>query len=154
DAQSKGEIKSFKDTKDRLIATAKQSQDIENEVQSVQKEHKFFSEKLRKEVERIKKEPLFSSEEENTALKILEEVSKTLADSTRIFEKINIVLQNAKKLENDANYLEPKILELENQIIQFSELAGLGITAEAFTHEVYNIIDRIAAQTDQIAKQI
>lgn len=154
DAQSKGDIKSFKDTKNRLISTAKQSRAVEDEVKKAQKEHKEVSDKLDKEVNRIKNEPMFSSDDENKALIILEEVSKTLNASNSIFKKINVILENAKKLENDANYLEPKIDELEKQLLQFSELAGLGITAEAFTHEVYNILDRISAQTDQTAKQL
>ncbi|MFN0048372.1 MAG: ATP-binding protein [Cytophagales bacterium] len=152
EAEVKGDIKSFKDTKDRLIETAKQSEAIENEAKNVQSALKTTSIKVAEAVWKIKNEPLFSSQEENKSLKILEEVDNILADSNRLFDKINSILQNAKKLESDANYLEPKIDELEKQIIQFSELAGLGLTAEAFTHELFNILDRISAQTDQIAK--
>ncbi|MDB5227809.1 MAG: virA [Bacteroidota bacterium] len=153
DAEERGNIRSFKDTKDRLVSTAKQSAAIENETKAVHAELKATSAKVTAAVKRIKNEPLFSTHEENKALQILEDVDKILNASNQLFEKINTILQNAKKLENDANYLEPKINELERQIIQFSELAGLGITAEAFTHEMYNIIDRISAQTEQVAKQ-
>lgn len=153
DAEAKGSIKSFKDTKDRLLSTAKQSVAIEDEVKAVHYELKVTAVKVSAAVKKIKDEPLFSTNEENKALQILEEVDKILYSSNQLFEKVNGILQNAKKLENDANYLEPKINELERQVVQFSELAGLGITAEAFTHEMYNIIDRISAQTDQIAKQ-
>jgi len=152
DAEAKGDIKSFKDTKARLVNTAKQSNAIESEAKAVHAELKATSEKVTAAVKRIKSEPLFSSDDENKALQILEEVDKLLHTSNQLFEKINEILVNTKKLESDANYLEPKIDELERQIIQFSELAGLGITAEAFTHEVYNIIDRIGTQTDQISK--
>lgn len=150
---AKDGIKSFKDTKERLINTAKQSAAIEDEAKNVHAELKATSAKVTAAVKKIKTEPLFSSEEENKALTILEEVDKILNASNQLFEKISAILLNAKKLESDANYLEPKLDELENQIIQFSELAGLGMTAEAFTHEVYNIIDRIGAQTDQILNQ-
>jgi signal transduction histidine kinase len=153
DAEEKGGITSFKDTKARLVNTAKQSLAVESETKIVHTELKATAAKVTAAVKKIKNEPLFSTHEENKALKILEEVEKILNDSNKLFEKINVILQNAKKLENDANYLEPKIDELERQIIQFSELAGLGITAEAFTHEMYNIIDRISAQTDHVIKQ-
>ncbi len=153
DAEIKGDIRSFKDTKDRLITTAKQSMAIENEAKNVHSELKVTAAKVTAAVKKIKSEPLFSDNDENKALHILEEVNRILNDSNQLFEKINAILQEAKKLENDANYLEPKINELENQIVQFSELAGLGITAEAFTHELYNILDRISAQTEQMSKQ-
>jgi signal transduction histidine kinase len=153
-AQIKGDIKSFKDTKERLLRTAKQSATIENEAKAVYSELKNTAAKVTAAVSKIKNEPLFSSSDENKALGILEEVEKLLNNANAIFEKITSILENAKKLENDANFLEPKINELENQIVQFSELAGLGITAEAFTHEMYNIIDRVGAQTDQVIKQI
>ena len=153
-AQTRGDIRSFKDTKDRLITTAKQSAAIEGETKKVYDELKDTSAKVSAAVAKIRKEPLFSSEEENRALNMLEEVERLLNNAKTIFQNITSILENAKKLEDDANYLEPKINELENQILQFSELAGLGITAEAFTHEMYNIIDRIGSQTDQVIKQI
>lgn len=154
EAETKGGIQSFKDTKDRLINMSRQSLEIENEAKKVSDELQATASKVTTEVNKIKNEPLFTSEQENKALKILEEVEKLLNGANSLFQKINSILSNAKKLEHDANYLEPKIQALELQIIQFSELAGLGITSEAFTHEVYNIIDRISGQTEQLLKKI
>lgn len=153
DAEATGGIRSFKDTKDRLVNTGKQSAAIEDEAKHVHIELKATSAKVAAAVKKIKTEPLFSTADENKALDILEEVDNILNVSNQLFEKINAILQNARKLESDANYLEPKIYELERQIVQFSELAALGITAEAFTHEMFNIIDRISAQTEQVIKQ-
>ena len=154
EAENKGGIQSFKDTKDRLINMSRQSLEIENEAKHVSTELQSTATKVTTEVNKIKNEPLFTSEQENKALHILEEVEKLLNGANNLFEKINSILSNAKKLEHDANYLEPKIQALELQIIQFSELAGLGITSEAFTHEVYNIIDRINGQTEQLLKKV
>ncbi len=154
DAATKGKITTFKDTKSRLLQTAKESNEIEEQAKTIQNNLSITATKVSSTIERIKSEPLFSSTEENKALSILEEVNKILTEASNLFEKVNHILSLAKKLESDANYLEPKIDELENQIIQFSELAGLGITAEAFTHELYNIIDRVSAQTDQAIKTV
>lgn len=154
DAEIKGEITSFKDTKSRLLQTAKESNEIEGQAKTIQNNLANTATKVSTAIKRIKSEPLFSSIEENKALSILEEVNKILSEASDLFNKVNHILLLANKLESDANYLEPKIDELENQIIQFSELAGLGITAEAFTHELYNIIDRISVQTDQTIKTI
>lgn len=154
EAQIKGQIITFRDTKDRLLKTARQSAAIEEQANKVSKGLKKTGAEVSAAVSEIKRAPLFSSEQENKALKILEEVERLLKDAEETFNKVMLILDSAKKLENDANYLEPKINELENQIIQFSELAGLGITAEAFTHEMYNVIDRIGTQTEQIIKQL
>jgi len=154
EAAAKGEIKSFADTKKRLVETAKQSTAVEKEAQQVFSDIKAASAQVTQAVKQIKSQPLFSTEGENKALGVLETVEGLLKNANQIFEKISIILTSAKKLENDANYLEPRINELETQLIQFSELAGLGITAEAFTHELYNIIDRIGAQTDQVIKRV
>jgi len=154
DAEAKGNIRSFIDTRDRLIATSRQSSAIEAETQKVHRELKATAKKVTEAVSKIKNEPLFSSAEENKALQILEEVDRILSTSNRLLENVNSLLQNAKKLEDDANYLEPKLDELERQIVQFSELAGLGMTAEAFTHEMYNLIDRLASQNDQTFRQL
>lgn len=154
DAETNGGIKSFKDTKARLISTAKQSLEIESDAKKVYEDIKNLSIKVSTSVNKIKNEPLFVSNDENKSLGILEEVEVILKNAEKIFVQISSILDNAKQLENDANYLEPKINELERQLIEFSELAGLGITAEAFTHEMYNVIDRIGVQTDQVIKQI
>lgn len=153
-AEVQGGITSFEDTKKRLIDTAKQSIAIDEEASEVFTALKQTSSKVTAAVNKITKEPLFSSSTDQSALKLLQEIEKILKNANTIFEKITQILSNAKILENDANYLEPKINQLESQIIQFSELAGLGLTAETFTHEMFNIIDRLSAQTEQILKQL
>ena len=153
-AASKGNIKSFTDTKERLLTTAKQSIALEEETNRVSSEMNKVSAKVSEAVYKIKNEPLFSTKDENKALAILQEVEQILNNSKHLFSQLVVILGNAKLLENDANYLEPKIKELENQLIEFSELAGLGMTAEAFTHEMFNVIDRIGLQTDQVLKLI
>jgi signal transduction histidine kinase len=154
EAQSEGGISSFEDTKQRLLDTAKQSSEIDAEAKDVFNSIKKTYDKVNDAIIKIKNEPLFSSSVERNALKLLQEVNVLLDKANEIFEKITVILKNAMLLENDAHYLEPRIYELESQIVQFSELAGLGLTAEAFTHEMFNIIDRLNAQTDQITKVI
>jgi signal transduction histidine kinase len=149
-----GKIRSFNDVKERLVITGKQSKIIENEVSQVAIQLRDTKSKVTAEVKKTKLEPLFASPEQQKALGLLEEVEKLLETAQSIFDRVNNILNIAKNLENDANYLEPRLNELENQIVLFSELAGLGITAEAFTHEMYNILDRVGIQTDQVLRQI
>lgn len=153
-AASVGNIKSFDDIKERLIETAKKSSEIEKDANKVAIQLKDTKAKVTAEVKKTKEEPLFASPEQHKVLGLLEEVEGLLGNAQDIFNQVVGILGMAKNLENDANYLEPRLNELEDQIILFSELAGLGITAEAFSHEMYNILDRIGTQTDQVLKQV
>ncbi|RFM27140.1 sensor histidine kinase [Deminuibacter soli] len=154
ESETKGSIRSFNDVKERLVATSKKSTAIENETKEVAVQLKNTRAKVAAEVRKTKTEPLFATPEQQKALGLLEEVEKILNDAQQIFDQVSGILEVAKNLENDANYLEPRLAELEEQIVQFSELAGLGITAEAFTHEMYTIIDRIGTQTDTVLAQL
>lgn len=154
DSEVTGNITSFDDVKEHLVATAKKSQIIEADAKDINNQLKNTRAKVIAEVNITKTEPLFATPGQQKVLVLLEEVEKLLTDAQQIFDQVTGILKMAKNLENDANYLEPRIRELEDQIVQFSELAGLGITAEAFTHEMYNVIDRIGTQTENVLLQL
>ncbi len=86
--------------------------------------------------------------------KIITEIESILASSKELLNSISFVVNDAKRLDEVSNYLTSRINELENQLDEFSELAGLGLTAEALSHEMSNIIDRLVDQTNTINKEI
>ena len=59
-------------------------------------------------------------------------------------EKLEKVISRTEKLNEVINILEPKIQILEEQLMNFSELASLGLTAESVSHEFSSIADRLA----------
>lgn len=67
----------------------------------------------------------------------LKEIQNTL-------EKVEKVISRTEKLNEVINILEPKIQILEEQLMNFSELASLGLTAESVSHEFSSIADRLA----------
>lgn len=81
-------------------------------------------------------------------------VKKILEESSNYLTKAGGLLDEVIKLENDAKFLDPFIEDLEERTVQFSELAGLGLTAEALTHELYHLLDRANIHLGELVKQI
>lgn len=154
DAGSEGSIQSYKDSHERIAKTGKEAKALKEETVRVFEELKSTSKEVKTTIKNIRSAPLFNKEEDHKSLTVLEEVDGLLDKANSLLNKINSILDSAQRLEQDANYLGPQMEQLENQIHQFSELAGLGITAEAFTHELYNILDRIGGQTDNILRDL
>lgn len=100
-----------------------------------------------KEVENVEDNPLFSSEldkknlaKSKIALEKLKSIQATLL-------KLGEVVSKTEKLNEVIDVLEPKIQTLEEQLENFSELAGLGLTVEAVSHEFASIADRLAEKS-------
>lgn len=153
-AEQNGGIKTIKDTNDRLKATSRKAKEIEQQAGNIAQQLSQTKASVKKTVDKLKNEPLFVSAEGKEAQPVLQQVLALLDEATVVFEKVNEILNLAKKLEDDADYIGPQVEILENQLSAFSELAGLGLTAEAFTHEIYNLIDRITIQTNQLEKYL
>ena len=64
-----------------------------------------------------------------------------------VLEKLKKVIDKTEKLNEVIDVLEPKIQVLEEQLANFSELASLGLTAEAVSHEFSSIADRLAERS-------
>ncbi len=153
-AEEKGGIKSIKDSGNRLREATKIANKVDDKLQRLNEEFNQTSIKMKSEVVRIVNNPLFANESETTVLPILKEAESVLNRGAQLLKDINELLPLAKQLQSDADYLLPQIEGLEDQLTQFSELAGLGLLAEYLTHELYNILDRISGQTDQLVKKM
>lgn len=93
-------------------------------------------------------------DEQDTATRTLGEIETTLRRATGLLAEIEPVLADAKRLSEMADILEADLTLLRDQIVQFSELAGLGLTAEALSHEMSIIADRLAATTRSLMKEV
>jgi signal transduction histidine kinase len=81
-------------------------------------------------------------------------VKQILAESSNYLAKAEGLLDEVINLENDGKFLDPLIEDLEERAVQFAELAGLGLTAEALTHELYHLLDRASIHLGELVKQI
>ncbi len=108
------------------------------------------NEKVDEIVKRVEKEPLFSTPQEREISPLLKEINETLGQVRNLISQTKTLLHQAERLGNTANALQPKLDILEEQLSDFSELAGLGLTAEALSHEIHTVADRLAERTRRL----
>jgi len=95
----------------------------------------------------IEATPLFHTEQEREVAPLLQEIEGTLREAAFILRQVETMLSQAKQLGEIVDVLEPDLEHLREELEMFSELAGLGMTAEALSHEMSIIADGLAART-------
>jgi len=111
-----------------------------NELNKIYKEHSSSS--------------LLSTPETVKIAKSLESVLKDISEAESALKKTNSIIFKAEKIKDVINILEPKIEILEEQLENFSELASLGLTAEAVSHEFATIADRLGERSLFYSKKL
>lgn len=96
--------------------------------------------------------PLLAEKNDGALSSILTEANHALLESSEILNQLNPLLQEAEKISKDVKYLGSHIKVLSTQIQEFAELAALGLTAEALSHEIQTIISRLDKQTLVVEK--
>jgi C4-dicarboxylate-specific signal transduction histidine kinase len=102
----------------------------------------------------VNNSPLFHTDEERRIAPLLQEINLSLMDAKSILNQVQEILFQTQKLGSIADVLQPDIENLRDQLLQFSELAGLGLTAEALSHEMKIIADGLDARTTNLVKQL
>lgn len=92
---------------------------------------------------RIQHAPLLTSAAERELADLLTEAQKALEASQALFSDLTAYGSEAKNLADIVAVLSPRLDVLSDQLQDFSELAGLGLLAEALSHEVQNQTDRL-----------
>lgn len=95
-------------------------------------------------VKSVKNNPMFSTDSERKTAEKVDVLLNELKNIQNTLEKLEKVIAKTEKLNEVIDILEPKIQILEEQLGYFSELASLGLTAEAVSHEFAIIADRLA----------
>lgn len=130
------------------------SQDLAIDVAAVH--HKL--ETVSRRVEQISSElvssPLFFSDEQRQAAPLLQEIGQIMVEAQSTLHRVNDILSETERLGDISDVLQADIENLRNQLVQFSELAGLGLTAEALAHEMKNIADGLAARTTNLMAKL
>ncbi|MFG8336130.1 ATP-binding protein [Pseudomonas aeruginosa] len=92
---------------------------------------------------RIQQTPLLTSTAERELADLLIEAQQALEASQGLFSDLTGYAAEAKALADVVSVLSPRLDVLSDQLQDFSELAGLGLLAEALSHEVQNQTDRL-----------
>lgn len=145
-------IKNVADSFDKLKKASQTAKKIGKQAEEVRLLFANVANRVRLASTESKKRKQTPEEEETT--KLLVEISKVLDDAQNLLRQVEEILEETKKLDEHVEFLQPQIDSLEEQLSEFSELAGLGLTAEAMSHELSNIVERVIEETDQINKKL
>lgn len=144
-------IQSMADSFDRLKKSSSKAKSIGKRAQDVKYHLANVGIKVK---EASRKQSGKRSPEDEERLKLFNEISQLIEEAQQLLNLIDEILEDSKKLDQYVEYLEPQIESLEEQLSDFAELAGLGLTAEALSHELSNIVDRMVDETDRVNKKI
>ncbi len=98
--------------------------------------------------------PLFNQTESPSEQHMMKETVVLFDKIKHELSSVKESINSASQLDTNSDFISPQINILKKQLSDFSELAGLGLTAEAWSHEILNILDRIASQTNDIEKRL
>ena len=98
--------------------------------------------------------PLFNQTESPSEQQMMQETVVLFDKIKHGLSGVKETIDSASKLDTNLDFISPQISTLKRQLRDFSELAGLGLTAEAWSHEILNILDRVASQTNDIEKRL
>jgi len=102
--------------------------------------------KIDEVAKRIQAEPVLASKEERRLGALLREANEALEAARGLAADIQSYSKDAERVANLVASVGPRLDVLNQQLQDFSELAGLGILAEALSHEVQNQTDRLMQQ--------
>ncbi|QJE72356.1 sensor histidine kinase [Aerophototrophica crusticola] len=96
-------------------------------------------------VEDIRQRPLLGMDPERLHA-LMADLETTLAQTRAALSDAASLRPQAEQLVALAQHVTPRIAMLQQRITDFSELASLGLIAEALTHEIENIADRVVSR--------
>ena len=94
--------------------------------------------------------------DDNTELyrKTLMEISSILSESKAILSDAHELLKNSSDLNEALLIIQPKLEALESQLIDFSELASLGLISEMVSHDLGQISNRMLGKSMEMEKEL
>lgn len=138
----------------RMRDTSSVSRSLGARVTKTRDSLELVSAQVKTLTEDVESTPLFHTEQERETAPLLQEINEILNEAASILKQVGSMLSEAKQLGEIADILESDLEHLREELEQFSELAGLGITAEALSHEMSIIADGLAARTRDLLSKL
>lgn len=139
---------------EEIRQTSSSAHSIENQVIKLDQGLDKITDSVQEIVNRVQQTPLLATQDELKLSPVLSEASEKLSEAQSLVHELRILLSRLINLETRAIALEAEMEILEDQLAQFSELAGLGLTAEALSHEIHTVADRLAERTKLLSETI
>ena len=144
--QESGSITSITDSFSRLKSTSEKAKKSTLKAQNTRKQLNSLKTEASKQADRKGVGPQEKA--------LLQEVMQMLEMASQSLQEVESMLDEAKALDKHVEFLQPQVEGLQEQLSDFSELAALGLTAEALTHQLSNILDRLEMETDRVNKHV
>lgn len=145
-------IEGVEDSFEKLEDAAIRAEEFSRQTQDISEDLVNISHRIRTIAE--KSYDTGNQKEDREIKRTLEEAARLLTQTQDLLKGVEGLLSDVKKLNAHVEYLKPLVESLEQQLSDFSELAGLGLTAEALSHELSNIVNRINEETDRVNRKI
>ena len=84
----------------------------------------------------------------------LNDVVEAAARTERIFNQVSTVLDQASELKSLREVLDRRWETLQDEVSALYESISLGLTAEALSHEIHNIADRLARKSAALLREL
>lgn len=84
----------------------------------------------------------------------LSDLTVAINDAEKVSKEVQEYLDEVARLEKVGNVLTTQIQTLRDQIQQVHEIIGLGLTAEALSHETENITTQLAQRNKQLVRYL
>jgi signal transduction histidine kinase len=95
-----------------------------------------------------------TSQEAKELTKLSIELSHRLAEAQTIFNRVRGFLSEVESLRGVSKILHDESLAIRTQLEESYEVVSLGLTAEALSHEINQIADKIAKRTQEILRHL
>lgn len=145
-AKESGKITSISDSFTRLKKVSEKAHESTRKAQIVRKEINVLKNQASSEVG---KKGIGEKERD-----LLNEVLRLLDQANHYLKQVEELLDDSRVLDKHVEFLQPQIEGLQEQLSDFSQLAGLGLIAEALSHQLSNILDRLEIETDRVSKHV
>lgn len=142
--QTNSKIKTISEAYSLMSETGKTSSEIYNSIGPIKDEMKSIQEKAQKMYISKKEASLFSKDDDKEVSELLNEIQTLLSEANALLKSVESTLRKSQQLGDALDIIKPKIGILEQQLLDFSELAAIGLTAESITHELGQIIERLS----------
>jgi signal transduction histidine kinase len=103
-------------------------------------------------ISRLKSTKDVSSELRQKVTDVLSDLEPLLTEAREVIDRLSNYLNKLETLQGIGQVLEDRVDGLRQQMDDMYEAVALGLTAEALSHEVYNVADQLAqrAKTTQL----
>jgi signal transduction histidine kinase len=152
--QSNNKIKTLTESYHAIRTTAEKTKAAKPVYNSAVVRLNDLKTKTQNFVTKVENSPLVSSEREQQEEDFLKTLITNIEDIEKTLLSLNIVIDDASMLAQTLDIIQPKIQLLEEQIFNFSELAGLGLISEALSHEIAIIADKLSNQAERVFKKV